>query len=511
LVALGVAVGAMADDVSSKPPSKEQIAAWIKGLQSDSFDEREKASKALWKAGQTAEEPLRQVLKDGDAEAVRRAREILDKFNWGIYPGTPEAVVGLIDEYRSGTPESQAAIVPKLMDHGSAGYTALMKIASMEKEATVRAQIWALVTADLPRLAGSLLAEGQERRLEEILEQGLTGEGDQPHANYAAYWMARGKLDEKIRALEMKAGAGRDKKTSLTLAYLCRAKGDLAGARKYAERAAHSALLQTVLVEQEEWKALFKTLDDMPAPAPAGFLAPPEASAPQELRLACLRLSGDHERFEAELKKLATDQKHVISPTCFLLNGRPDDAQAWLTKQGGIHVGGSRAVELLAARQRFRQALDLAKAERPAESEKNDDPASVQLTRAGLLARLGERKQARELFDKLAADVKPEDRTARLSAIVIAEYNAGFKDEAFARVSDLLTASDEKERPNLFDLLFQPLDSLFQPANLETGVGPWWGFLRRKFADEPVAATLKRLRDLVSRKLPAGGVAPLFK
>lgn len=69
---LACPIAALAADPPAKPPTKEQIAAWVKGLESDSFEEREAASKALWQAGKPAD-TLRRVLKTGDAEAVRRA------------------------------------------------------------------------------------------------------------------------------------------------------------------------------------------------------------------------------------------------------------------------------------------------------------------------------------------------------------------------------------------------------------------------------------------------------
>jgi predicted Zn-dependent protease len=493
LLVLGLACAAAAADPPAKPPTKEQIAEWVKGLGSDSFEEREKASKALWKAGQAAEAALRQVLKDGDPEAIRRAREILDKFDWGLYPDTPEAVATLIEEYRSGTPEAQSAVVPKLLEHGSAGFTALMKIAAAEKSPEQRTVIWQLLAADMPRLAGALLAEGQDARLEEVLEQGLSGEGDQPHLHYAAYLMARGKLDEKIRALEKKA-AGSTKpgdKTALTLAFLYRAKGDLAGARKYAERAEHPALLRTILAEQEDWKALLKHIDGSPAP---------EGATPAGLRLACLRLTGDREGFEAELKKLtklADDPNNGVALSVLLLNGRPDDALAMLTKNNNLRA---QAAELLAARQRFRQALDMA--DKSAAPESRD--MTGRLFKAGLLARLGERKQAREIFDKMVADAKPEEAPGVLPGIMIAEYNAGFKDEAFARAASVLAKVEEKDD-------FSILNLIFQPADIETGVGPWWTLLRQKFPQDDTAATLKRLRDLLGRKLPARDAAALLK
>jgi predicted Zn-dependent protease len=486
ILTLALAAAVPAADPPDKPPSKEQVAAWVKGLASDEFEEREKASKVLWKAGHAAEAALRQVLKDGDAESIRRAREILDKFDWGLYPDTPEAVATLIEDYRSGTPEGRAGAIPKLLDQGGAGFAALMKIAAMEKEAEAKSQIWVLLNADMPRLAAALLAEGQDARLGEVLEQGLAGEGDEPQANYAAWLMLRGKLDDKIRELEKKGAP--DKKSALTLAYLCRAKGDLAGSRKYAEKAGHEELLRTVLVDQEDWKGLLKQIDALPPPARG------EAVVPPGLRLACLRLMGDRDGFAAELAKLMADQSGQVSASVFLLNGRPDDALAWLRKNNDP----SGAAELLRARLRLREALDEADAAKP--SEKGSDPFAARLGKAQLLARLGERKKAREVLDKLLANAGP----GLVESILAAEFNAGFKDEAFARAAPLM--GNEKE--NLDSVI---LNALFQSADLDAGVEPWWTFLRGKFPKDDAAATLKRMRDLFARKTPAREAADLLK
>jgi len=492
---LAVGLTAAAAEPRAKPPSKEQIAEWIKGLGSDSFDEREKASKALWKAGQAAEAALRQVLKDGDAEANRRAREILDKFDAGLYPDTPEAVTKLIDDYRTGTPEARAAAIPKLLDQGGPGYTALMKLASQEKDEMARALIWQILSADMPRLAAALLVDGQDARLQEILEQGLSGEGDAPLTNYAAYLLVRGKLDARLRELQKKAGPTPDKKSALTLAFLCRAKDDLGGARRYAEKAEHAGLIRTILIEQEDWRALLKQIDGAPAAVP-GFLAPPVEN-PNGLRLACLRLAGDREGFEALLPKLPAETDGTVDLAAFLLNGRPDEALGWLTKQND-HAA---AAELLSARLRYRDALDAA--DRPVPAEKGVDPTAARLFKAGLLARLGERKKAREIFDKVVAEAKPEQENVLLW-IVSAEYNAGFKDAAFARAAAQLAKTEEKDDLPIVNLLFQPIVG-------EAGVGPWWTFLRHKYPKDDAAATLKRLRDLFAHKTPAPEAAALLK
>ncbi len=499
VLALFLAAGltALAADPPAKPATKEQIAEWVKGLGSDSFEEREKASKALWKAGQAAEPALRQVLKDGDAEAVRRAREILDKFDAGLYPDTPEAVTRLIDEYRSGTPEARAAAIPKLLDQGGPGYAALMRLAAQEKDGMAKALIWQLLAADMPRLAAALLADGQDARLQEILEQGLSGEGDAPITNYAAYLLVRGKLDDKLRDLQKKAGANPDKHTALTLAYLCRANGDLAGARRYAEKADNANLFRTILIEQEDWRALLKQLDSAPAAAPPGFLAPP-VEKPNGLRLACLRLAGDRDGFEALLRKLPNEPAGGVDLSAFLLNGRPDEGLGWLAKQNDP----AAAAELLGARGRYRDALDAA--DRPAPADKLVSPWAGGLFKAGLLARLGERKKAREIFDKVVADTKPEQNNRALQTVMIAEYNAGMAEEAFTRAAALLEKAEDKSDLGI-------VNWLFQPATTDPGVTPWWKFLRRKYPKDDVAATLKRLRDFLGRKVPAADVTALCK
>jgi tetratricopeptide (TPR) repeat protein len=487
LLTLGLAFAAPAADPPDKAPTKEQIAELVKGLASDSFDEREKASKALWKVGRPAETALRQLLKDGDAESVRRAREILDRFDWGIYPDTPEGVVTLIEDYRSGTPENRAIVIPKLLDLGGAGFTALMKLAAMEKDAEAKTQIWALLSADMPRLAVALLAEGQDARLEEILEQSLTGDGEQPHANYAAWLMQRGKLDDKLRDLQKKAPP--DKKAALTLAYLCRAKGDLAGARKYAEKAEHPGLVRTILIEQEDWKGLLKHLDAAPPPARG-------EESPLALRLACLRLAGDSAGFEAEVAKLMADRTGQVSSSIFLLNGRFDDALTWLRKTNDH----SSSAELLASRLRFREALD--EADMAKATEKGADSFMARSNRAQLLARLGERKKAREVLDNLLAEFK--DDVGLSDSLLVIEFNAGFKDEAFARAATLMPKLQERGDWTTFN-------SLFQSSDLEVGVEPWWTFLHGKFPKDDAAATLKRMRDLFGRKTSTREAADLLK
>ena len=113
-----------------EPPSKEQIAQWIKQLGHDDFDKREEASKKLEEAGQAAEAALQEAAKSTDQEVRQRAEAILEKFKYGIYPDTPKKVVDLIKAYHNADPNTRQNILGELFESGTHGCRALMKIAA---------------------------------------------------------------------------------------------------------------------------------------------------------------------------------------------------------------------------------------------------------------------------------------------------------------------------------------------------------------------------------------------
>src|SRR5207248_1409590 len=75
----------------------------IEELGDDSFAVREQASQRLWSAGRAAEPALQAALKSADPEVARRARALLDRFEYGIYPDTPKNIVELVQQFRAGT------------------------------------------------------------------------------------------------------------------------------------------------------------------------------------------------------------------------------------------------------------------------------------------------------------------------------------------------------------------------------------------------------------------------
>ena len=83
---------------------RAEIAKAIRQLGDNDYAVHERASKFLWEAGQAAEPALQKALKSDDEEVAVRARTIMGKFKWGIYPDTPEQIVKLIRDYQFGDP-----------------------------------------------------------------------------------------------------------------------------------------------------------------------------------------------------------------------------------------------------------------------------------------------------------------------------------------------------------------------------------------------------------------------
>ncbi len=262
-------------------PTEQEIARAVRQLGDNEFGVREQASKFLWEAGKPAEPALKEALKSVDQEIVQRARAILDKFKWGIYPDMPEKVVKLIREYQSAEDEGKLAAVSKLLEAGSPGYAALVKIAGAVDDAETRKGLWEQITKETPRIAGILIMEGSFDRLEEMLETCLASDTELSKRNYAAFLLLRSRIDGKITQLNQRLEKSKDKQTAEMLAYLYRAKGDLPNALRAAERTDKRDLKEDLLLAVGDYKGIV-----LLPPEPANYM---EDAAPG--RVSCRRAS----------------------------------------------------------------------------------------------------------------------------------------------------------------------------------------------------------------------------
>lgn len=470
-----------ADSAALVTPNKDEILRAVRQLGDDKFVTREKASDFLWKAGKAAEPYLQQALKSEDVEVVRRARDLLEKFKYGIYPDTPENVLVLIRKYRSGDSSAKDAAIRELLKLGKPGYPVLNKLAATEEDTNLRRSLFDRIATESAEAAGVKMAEGNFADAEELLEIGVaTGHGPGLR-NYAAYLLLRGRLGEKIPEYQGRLNQTGDKHTAEVLAYLHRAAGDLSSARQAAEKSGKAALLEGILFELGDWQALAQ----WPAKRQAESNAEETRWGPG-LKATYQRLAGNQAGFEAELKKAHNDNDSWIA---LLFNDRPAEAMATLVKGKQY----TKAVEFLALQLKFREAIELAD---KAHETAGDDLFALDLLKARTLHQLGEHDRAAQVLAKRAEGLD-KGTSQRLASLVEVEYQLGLKDLAFEHCARMLTSTKgERSPPNLT----WALRYVFPRDQAAADV--WWKFFRSKYADEEASATLKRLRTLLDEKKP---------
>ncbi len=332
-------------------PSKAEIARLVEQLGDNEFNLREEASEKLWQAGELAEPALKEAVKGTDAEVRRRANELLDKFNWGIYPSTPKAIVELINRYQ-GRQKNEA--ISGLLDLGPAGCTALMKILAAE-DAERKKETQARIAVELPRVVPALLAGKDFTTLETLVTASMEGDKQQGLRNAVAYWLVRGQIDQKIDHYK-KLAVKSDKDNTDILVRLYRARGNPQAARDAARQAGRDDLIAAMRYETGDW-----TGGDWPASGDGDL----HKLENLDYRATCKRLQGTPQEFENaldEVRKVAQDLKaedaagHLQVATVFFLNQRTEEGLALLRK-GSHH--NQLLCEILATQNRFDDVIAL--------------------------------------------------------------------------------------------------------------------------------------------------------
>jgi hypothetical protein len=484
-----------AADTGEPKPTPKQIAQWVEELGDNDFKVRENASKNLWQAGAAAEPALEKAAKSSDREVVRRARELLDQFHWGIYPDTPADIAALIRAYQSSGGNSRWEVFQQLLDSGEAGLQAVLKIALAEKDENQRKALGELFANKLPAAYFLAVTEGKYERFERLLELGHEAKFV-GHNLYAAYWLLRGKLAERIAHFRARLSQHpEDKWFTQTLVYLHRANGDLGEARKLVERADCPDLLEAILLELGEWKTLA-------AKETLHIGGATEIAEKWAYRAAFARLAGAHKEFEdavRQLRKFAEEKQKddlltFVAAKGLLLN---DQAAHGIELLRTLPYRRADLFDILCARLDFAAALKLAEEKVPANN--NKELPSLDFRRARLLCLLGE-KRGEELFDRYAQRIKDEVDPYWVRSLLKEEMHAGLKDRAFAHAAKALSVVPpenylQSKREHLY------LAELFPQQATTAEV--WWALLRRQFKGESPAALLKRLRERMEGKTAA--------
>jgi tetratricopeptide (TPR) repeat protein len=488
------------DAAPAEKATPGQIAQWIQQLGDNKFSVRESASKKLWAAGTAAEPALEEAAKSDDAEVARRARDILDKFKWGIYPDTPADIVALIRAYQSAEGNTRLELLQKLLQGGPAGLQAVLKISRSETDPNRRKALGVLVSRKLPASLPQVLERNDYEQFETLLEIGHEGEFIN-HNQYAAYWLLRGKLDKRIEHFRAQLAKNPDeKRVAEALAYLYRAKGDLMEAQAAAEKSQRVDLVDGILYEAADWKALAARKDFGGAQSAVEKLAYAAAFA---------RLAGKSKQFDSVLEEMREliakaperENSQFVAAKGLLLNDRTAEGLELLAK---VPSRGVVRFEILAAQLKYQEAMKIVDEPRPAESE---EQKHLEVLKARTLYLLGEKDKAEELFTHLGRQIKDgvdpfwinRNRPDAKHVLLETEFQLGLKDKAFehgARALSALPPGDLK-----LPIQSSYLGKLF-PKQTETAE-VWWELLRQRFKEEPPAKTLPRLRELIEGKVAA--------
>lgn len=512
---LGILTLAALAGPNADAPSRADVGRWVRELGDARFRVRELASERLWKAGHAAESALRRAQNSDDPEVAWRSRAILEKFRYGLYPDTPARFAALVDRYRSGDFTQQGQALQGLYDAGPPGRAVLRKLAWATEDTELNRRLFEPVASQSVHHAELLSPTAGQAEVGEFLETGVACMAEPALRAYAAYHLLRGSLDGAIASLRERADDG-DRRADEALVHLYRARGDLLAARQAAERSGRAMLLEGILAEQGDWKALAEAVARRAERIGGRTEAPPSPG----LRAFCDRLAGNSARAETETRQAASEIARTGSPALFFL-GRPRQALASLTRDGH----DADAFEFLAFQSKYREALALADGVRIPDSAcrwaldaltrarpyvaaitfltyekqcheavaylestwllRRQERRTLELNLAETMHQLGRTDEALALFASLGGDTGPTSRP--WPALIEAEVQLGLRELADRHAARLL-AGGPGSAAGVLALLFP------QPKG---AADVWWLFLRRKSHGEPPLVTLRHLRRLL--------------
>ena len=371
------------------------------------YDQRDAASRELWQMGEPARPALEATLQTGNAEAVRRARSILERFNLGLYPETPIEIQELVRQFQGNELEKQIAIIGKLIQQREKGVQALrglLRSRSLSVQQFTLSQAYGTM---LRKAVPVMLWNGEADLAESFLEIHLDGLSQQGWLDYALFARSRSHLDEMIRALERKLS--RETVRSMVLVYLYRVNGQSDKALSLLQTLKLSPGTLSALARLEPQgfrmptmiqRALFEDRGDWAKLLALGNGKQPETAA---VRTFAWRLAGRddivQQHLDIQAQNNGASSRYGIRPSddalSLLVNGRPDAGIELMRKAGtNLHI----LADVLVMRMEFDRLLTLLQAEQATQK----DPLRKGLCRARLaelLAKLGRTQEAEAIFN----------------------------------------------------------------------------------------------------------------
>jgi tetratricopeptide (TPR) repeat protein len=491
------AMSAFAAPPASKSPTPEQIQKAVDDLQSPRFPVRERASKALWDAGAAAEPALREAAKSKDEETANRAKTILDKFDWGLYPDTPPEVARYIEKFRGGEPAVRQEAVGELMRMKPPRFATLRKLVAQEKDETARQQMHQTMLVLARQAVPGLIVANSLDDAAEMLEICLASGQSIAFTDYAAFHYLRDKVPDAIRRMEslQKTGSKADVRlASEALVYLHRVRNDWPAARKAAADTGVVNVIEDVAWESNDWK----TLATLPREVEG-------ARDDRGAQAAYHRLAGNKAEYDKLIEEMRKDLGGVegddgsayLLAHALLLNG--DGAEAIKVLKGRSKRGSDLMFDLLCAQLKFKEAF--AYSDKVAKELEKDDEAVFEkqrlaMRRGTVLYALGDKDAATQVFRGiLDRALAGQIQDTNAFEIVKTVARTGMRDLAAECAGRAIAHFEKTGRREDISAYLQPVFEGKRHA-----VQVWWNALRVEKPDEDPVARMTRLLDFADGK-----------
>lgn len=512
LVGIPVPGHAQEEEPKEKPTAKKLV----EELGSPVFSKRANASRQLWKMGEAAIPALRDGAQSADPEVAERCKEILAKFAAGQFPDTPPELAEKIRRYRTATDNDKRLEVINELIKDRNGLRAWHTILNSPIPAGERAILFDRFCWLLRREVPRLLIEGKIEQAEELLALNCLGGDFNGLTDYAVFVTIYDRADNALANLETKWKSAQTEPLDdesgeylvalqRALVFLYRAADRRDKAKEVARELAkdnpdHYILYDSLLEDLGDWSEL---ADRAPLV---------ESNSRDGLKLFRLSMAGRKE----EAERVAENQKDAIvgeqggyggvdeATLALMLGGRQLDGIERMKQQRNLpHI----LADVLSARHQFDEALDLvggAAGKRADEAAGYDTQTLKHLygTRRGrLLAQLGERDAATQIFNQLATQLSSSRADEyHLTQLVRSEVRVGRYDLAaehagrvqaliyrdrFASVQDSFTSGSQDS----FEAIF----------GTEAEAARYWWTVLRAEADEATSPgdIMKQVRRLM--------------
>ncbi|MEM9480361.1 MAG: hypothetical protein AAGA58_11975 [Verrucomicrobiota bacterium] len=196
LFAMGIfTVATLAQDKAEGEVSNSNLETLLENINSPEFFAREAAMQALWEAGREAETKLREEEANTTSpEARLRLRQVLDKFDFGIYPDTPAETIALIHQFRSGNQEDRRLAIMELCEDNQ--FELAMRLIRTISNPELRNRLSdSFARAVDEKIVPLILAEKFDKTGELLYDSAVNREA---MIDYAVYVSIRGELATKL-------------------------------------------------------------------------------------------------------------------------------------------------------------------------------------------------------------------------------------------------------------------------------------------------------------------------